>query len=133
MSGFQEDREAARAALPPLGVITPVIPLTKTIDLALVSEVIAAGRGVEYQLAIEGLALTALLIRKNRDYGNSATSRPLLCNTFTARQGIQCRMSDKVARLVTAFSGKVLSVKESTRDTVKDLAGYCLLWLVSDD
>jgi len=44
-------------------------------------------------------------------------------------QALLCRMSDKVARIGTLTAGNKAQVAESLEDTIRDLAGYCLLWL----
>ena len=80
------------------------------------------------QIAEEGLALILLLLAKNRDYGGSAWSSPLLCPSLPPSVAIRVRMSDKIARLVS-LDARGPSVDESVKDTLRDLAGYCLLEL----
>jgi len=75
----------------------------------------------------------ALLVRKNRDYGNSGHDSPLLAPNMTSREGLQCRMSDKIARLRRLLGGETASVEESVEDTFRDLAGYCVLWLTAKE
>ena len=41
-------------------------------------------------------------------------------------------MSDKLQRLQKLLSGDQMKVKESIDDTMKDLAGYAILWLGAD-
>lgn len=91
----------------------------------------AAGQNGEDQkrLAETGLQIVDLLLRKNADYGGSAWQVPLLSPTLTPREAIQCRMSDKVQRLVKLLSGEKTQVAESVEDTMRDLAGYAILWL----
>ena len=48
---------------------------------------------------------------------------------MTPREAIQCRMSDKVARLRRLLDSNTEEVAESLADTMVDLAGYCILWL----
>jgi hypothetical protein len=81
----------------------------------------------------EGQALLDLLLRKNRDYGNSAMTPPILSPTMTPREAIQCRMSDKVRRLERLLGGNQATVNESIEDTIRDLGGYCILWLAAED
>jgi len=81
----------------------------------------------------EGQALLDLLLRKNRDYGNSAMTPPILAPTMTPREAIQCRMSDKVRRLERLLGGNQATVNESIEDTIRDLGGYCILWLAAED
>ena len=81
------------------------------------------------RLAEQGMQLVALLLAKNTDYGGSAWQIPTLAPELSPREAIQCRMSDKVQRLQTLLSGTAPEVLESTEDTMRDLAGYCILWL----
>lgn len=90
-----------------------------------------AGQHGEDQLHIaeSGLAVVEMLLRKNADYGGSAWKAPILAPGMTCREAIQCRMSDKIQRLQTLLSGKSPEVRESMEDTMRDLAGYAILWL----
>ena len=81
------------------------------------------------RLAEQGMQLVALLLAKNADYGGSAWQIPTLAPGLSLREAIQCRMSDKIQRLQMLLSGKAPEVLESTEDTMRDLAGYCILWL----
>ena len=81
------------------------------------------------RLAEQGMQLVALLLAKNADYGGSAWQIPTLAPVLSPREAIQCRMSDKIQRLQTLLSGTAPEVLESTEDTMRDLAGYCILWL----
>jgi len=90
-------------------------------------------RGPDQQRIAEiGLDLVATLLRKNNDYGSSAWSNPFLIPYMNPKDGILCRASDKVAR-IASLALRPAEVKESLRDTIKDLAGYCLLWLGAPD
>jgi len=93
----------------------------------------AAGQHGEDQkrLVTSGLEVVTTLLQKNSDYGGSAWQVPLLAPQLTPRQAIQCRMSDKVMRLAKLLSGEQAQVAESIEDTMKDLAGYSILWLGS--
>jgi len=95
----------------------------------------AGGDSGDTQKAIaeHGLAVVSMLLKKNRDYGNSAFQSPLLAPLADARTGIQVRMSDKVARLQNLLAGNPDSVGESACDTMMDLAGYAILWLAEPD
>ncbi len=73
------------------------------------------------------------LLRKNADYGNSALTPPILCPSLTAFEGIMVRLGDKFARLKNLNVGHKDSVGESVRDTIKDIAGYCVLALIEID
>ena len=81
----------------------------------------------------EGKALIDLLLRKNQDYGNSAMTSPILAPNMTAREAIQCRMSDKIRRLERLLAGNQATVNESVEDSIRDLCGYCILWLATKD
>lgn len=72
--------------------------------------------------------LKELLIRKNRDYGNSAEKS---FNKW-GHKAFMIRIEDKMNRLENLIkNGENNLVKdESLYDTVLDLAGYELLWLV---
>lgn len=99
-------------------------------DFRLVDEAVLGRRGPDQEiLARYGLKVLATLIRKNSDYGSSAWESPMLCPHLSAREGIQCRISDKVQRLVTLLHGKSAMVQESLEDTFRDLVGYGILWL----
>ena len=67
-----------------------------------------------------------VLIKKNKDYGNSF-EKTLEKYGDTA---LMLRLEDKMNRLERLFkSGEQNVEDESFTDTVRDLAGYCLLWL----
>ena len=71
--------------------------------------------------------IVALLEQKNNDYGNSATQ------TYEEYGDLAffVRISDKINRLKSlTINNKTQEVKdESIEDTVKDIIGYCLLYL----
>lgn len=77
--------------------------------------------------------LTSLIIAKNARYGNSALTPPALCPVLTAKEGILVRLGDKFARLRQLVETDEVVVEEPLRDTVKDIIGYCLLWLIADE
>jgi len=86
--------------------------------------------GADQQLIAEtGLELIAMLLRKNADYGSSAWTSPVLAPGMSPMEAIQCRMSDKVARLAGLAGGRSAEVSESVVDTMSDLTGYGMLWL----
>ena len=100
------------------------------IDLERIRQAAAGQHGDEQrQLAATGLAVVSMLLKKNSDYGGSAWHTPLLAPRMSARQAIQCRMSDKVQRLQKLLAGDSAQVEESIEDTMRDLAGYAILWL----
>lgn len=71
--------------------------------------------------------IVSLLEKKNNDYGNSATQ------TYEEYGDVAffIRISDKINRLKSlTINNKTQEVKdESIEDTVKDIIGYCLLYL----
>jgi len=81
-------------------------------------------------IANELMRLGDLLIRKNSDYGCSAWQEPMMAPGVNPRTAILVRMSDKVARVHSLMqqNGSGL-VDESLEDSIRDLQGYCLLWL----
>lgn len=113
------------------------IPLTKIPDLKSdaenFDEVSEAIRGVlgddQQRIAFEGLRFLRLLLQKNRDYGSSAWQAPVLCPAMPSSAAILVRMSDKVRRIEQLSQAKANVADESLEDTVRDLGGYCLLYL----
>lgn len=87
------------------------------------------------KLVDTGADLIQTLLDKNADYGAGALRPPDLLPGFTAGAGLLIRIGDKYGRLksllstdhVPAFSAETLA------DTVRDLAGYCILWLVAQE
>ena len=79
-----------------------------------------------------GLDILDTLLRKNHDYGGSAWKTPVLAPGLTPREAIQCRMSDKIERLQKLLAGNNAMVQESIEDSMRDLAGYAVLWLGAD-
>lgn len=77
--------------------------------------------------------LSNLIIKKNERYGNSALTPPTLCPVLTAKEGIQVRLGDKFARMQRLIETDEVVAEEPLRDTVRDIIGYCLLWLVADE
>jgi hypothetical protein len=77
--------------------------------------------------------LKKLLIAKNADYGSSFAKSPVLYPTMPPKTAILVRMSDKINRignLVMLAKTEKTEVNEPLTETVKDLAGYCLLFNV---
>ena len=81
------------------------------------------------QISAQCAALEKLLLAKHANYGRTAEERPVLVPGITAGEAIFVRMSDKVARIAALNCGQPDKVGEPLEDTVRDLAGYCLLWL----
>ena len=72
--------------------------------------------------------LCQVLTLKNAAYGNAAASPPLLLPDLDPLLAILVRMSDKISRLRSLISGAKEN-DESFNDTIRDLAGYCVLYL----
>ena len=89
-----------------------------------------AGLEMPRRIVMIALPVIALLVRKNRNYGDSFSRSPELAPDLTANQGLRTRLSDKFARLKSLLSGEPDRVGESLLDTVRDMVGYFLLWLV---
>ena len=72
---------------------------------------------------------------KNHDYGGS--DDPWKNFRTFGKKGILVRMSDKFARLHTAiWEDRKFKVKETLKDTILDLAVYCiilLLWIEDEN
>lgn len=75
--------------------------------------------------------LKETLIKKNLDYGSSAFKKPILAPEMETDASILVRMSDKIERIANLRKGDSKTNYESVRDTVMDLAGYCILYLVA--
>lgn len=80
--------------------------------------------------------LAEMLIAKNHDYGDSAFKSPPLAPNLSPAAAILVRMSDKIERLETLArklsNGDGIAVaSESVEDTIRDLAGYCVLLLIA--
>ena len=75
--------------------------------------------------------LTDLLTRKNADYGNSAFDAPPLAPGLDTASAILVRMGDKIMRLQRLATHDARVKDESFNDTVRDLAGYCILYLAA--
>lgn len=109
--------------------------LTK--KLGRIQEALDGGFGESQRLIAEiGASVVDMLIAKNIDYGSSAWKRPKLAPELDADTAIRVRMSDKIERLQNLLSptqpGQQVS-EESIEDTMRDLAGYIILWLARPD
>lgn len=85
------------------------------------------------EIKAECKALAELLCRKNTDYGDSAEKSPVLLPFLPPRTAIFVRMSDKIERMRTLLTRQACAVvqDETFQDTVRDLAGYCVLLLIT--
>lgn len=68
-------------------------------------------------------SMSALLCRKQRDYGKSAISR-------FGRAGLVVRTHDKIARLKNLLLSRTKPSNESISDTFTDIIGYCALGMM---
>lgn len=76
--------------------------------------------------------LANLLIRKNKDYGSAAMRVSPLTPELNSATAILVRMGDKIRRLQNLAATRQTWVSaESFDDTVRDLAGYCILYLAA--
>lgn len=65
--------------------------------------------------------ITDLLVRKNNQYGDSATKPAKIFNQLGAVESICCRIDDKMMRI------KNKGLNKNTYDTLDDLVGYFVL------
>ena len=84
-------------------------------------------------ICLEVDKLRDLLVSKNRDYGASAFESPSLLPGLMPNAAILVRMSDKINRLQTLSHERVTRqvASETFDDTIRDLAGYCILYLAA--
>ena len=75
--------------------------------------------------------LADLLKRKNAAYGDSFSERPYLLPKYNTNASAYIRLSDKFHRLRTLLNIEEPDRKgdETIEDTLRDIAGYCLLLL----
>ena len=84
-------------------------------------------------------ALCELLKRKNADYGDSFFEPPYLLPKMFPQTAALVRLSDKFHRLRTLWNsvrvdrGERTRTEESLEDTIRDVAGYCVLLLAYAD
>ena len=88
-------------------------------------------KATEAKIAQMCMAMSRLLLAKNRNYGNSALTAPPLADV-SIQTGILVRLGDKFKRLQKLTHGEQDKVGESLKDTIQDIAGYCILYLVSE-
>lgn len=74
--------------------------------------------------------LAEVLLKKNTDYGDAVSSSPLLAPNLDPGTALLVRMSDKTSRIRNLIETGRNEVNESLKDSVLDLAGYCLLYLI---
>lgn len=83
------------------------------------------------RIAETGLHILTTLLRKNRDYGDTAQRVPELALEVPAETAIRVRLSDKVARVKQLLKSNNPQVKESLSDSFLDLAGYSILEVIA--
>lgn len=99
-------------------------------DLKTIADALTGNRGdAQKAIALEATRWTALLLRKNADYGCAVWERPVLAPDCDPGVAIRVRMSDKVARLTALLQREAEIKDESIDDTLRDLGAYCLLEL----
>ena len=106
-------------------------------DMARICRALCASQDVTTQdqssIAARVVEVGATLLRKNSDYGSSVFKPPSLVPSLPFELGILVRMSDKIARLQKLLSqNHTAEVDESIDDTMKDLAGYAILFLARE-
>ena len=79
---------------------------------------------LERRLADECDRIKALLVGKNRSYGNSALDPIRIFARSDRLEQIKVRIDDKLSRIKRAPD-------ESSEDTVTDLVGYLILYLIA--
>lgn len=76
--------------------------------------------------------LKELLLKKNNAYGNAIGASPVLCPQVGKETAILVRMSDKVSRIASLWNCSD-DLGETFDDTIRDLAGYCILYLANKE
>ena len=81
------------------------------------------------------VGLCNLLKKKNVDYGDSFSEPPYLLPKMFPSTAALVRLSDKFQRLKTLWNlpDRKPETGESLYDTVRDIAGYCVLFLAYAD
>jgi hypothetical protein len=74
-----------------------------------------------------GTFIIEQLVRKNKNYGNSALTPPMLAPDVPPNSAILVRMSDKLKRIRELEKGNPDLVGESLADTYIDFGGYAIL------
>lgn len=88
-------------------------------------------RGERQKLIAETcLSITEILLRKNKDYGDSVFKTPVLAPHVDVLDAILVRASDKVGRFRNLKDSESEVKDESILDTLTDLIGYLTLYMV---
>jgi hypothetical protein len=86
------------------------------------------GLDVEAEIRETMKHITEMLLKKNRDYGNSVFKPPMLMPQMKPGDGIMVRLSDKESRMVNLWGGRKPEVAdEALIDTIDDSIGYRVL------
>ena len=102
-------------------------------DKDIVTDALNGERGpTQRAIAEKGIEWIEVLLKKNQDYGSAVFKKPILCSHLYALDAILVRASDKIER-IRNLNSKDAEVDESLLDTIGDLGGYCLLYLVGHD
>lgn len=98
--------------------------------MSIIEEALSGARGRDQEdIARTGNALVELLLRKNRDYGSSAFQTCPLTPNSSAGDIILNRLWDKINRFIQLQRSDA-EVEETSDDTMRDLVGYGILWIV---
>jgi hypothetical protein len=104
-----------------------VFYLTRSINLYIIieSSYVEVNQVLRKWLQEEANQIISLLERKNRDYGSGNLIR-------AGEIGIVVRLMDKIARLENFYfkENNLTVTDESIDDTVRDIAGYCLMFFL---
>ena len=74
-------------------------------------------------------ALCSLLLQKNKEYGSAIEESPYLAPEVPPTTAVFVRLSDKCKRIQNLRTVKDIGVEESLEDSIRDVAGYCILLL----
>jgi len=75
----------------------------------------------QYRIKKTMADVLSLLLKKNKQYGDSATKPAKIFSKLGAVESICCRIDDKMMRI------KNKGINENTLDTIDDLIGYLVL------
>jgi len=92
--------------------------------LDLIEDALIGDDVTQQAIAVQGIILTALLISKNKHYGNSALNPVKVFSKASAEERMHVRMDDKLSRLSNGLNSG------DGEDALRDLAGYLLLQVV---
>lgn len=105
------------------------IQTTNSKELCAAADALSGLNGPDQRRIAEvGLEWLDMLLRKNADYGSSVWQAPPMPG-LTTGDVILVRIFDKISRLRSLLQQPAQVAGESLADTMRDLGGYCLLWL----